>query len=425
MIIKEKNKIFIKNKIMNDKVNGLFEDESDDELSKYSTYINVSREENKKKNISSINEIEEDYNHYSSNIEKTISCYNDNDYKIVDSVTDWYLVIDNINNSFVFPGPIKISEKPILKEYAEFLNEKLQKALQEKMQEVKNKDFREVYLRITLPNIDTLLIFRGNKIKTIEGEFWALRRVRGKVPSLEDLGMAKSLIKVLTNDNLKSGLVLIVGETGNGKSTTCASIIKELCSSRGSFALTVEDPPELPLHGMIGKGICLQTEVRKEGFAEAIRSAMRSYPAVNNSILYVGEIRDAETAKELIKISANGHLVFTTIHGDDIITGLKRLISSASNDDGGLSDDIRIMLASSLRLVVHQKLKTLPPSMSNGKPEKVLKVEFLLSNGASGSVGNALSKNKLDTLNNIILRQRSMLENRGIEELMKEEFYTE
>lgn len=349
--------------------------------------------------------------------------YTNNDYRIVNDVTDWYIVTDDINSSFVFPGPVKVTEKPVLRKYIDFLYQELQKSLDEKIKEMGSRDFREAYLRINLPNIPDLMIFRGNKIKTIEGECWALRRVKGTVPDLSELGMSRALVEVLTNDNLRSGLVLIVGETGNGKSTTCASVVKELCAKRGSFALTVEDPPELPLHGMIGKGVCLQTEVRKGGFAEAIRSAMRSYPAVNNSILYVGEIRDAETAKELIKISANGHLVFATIHGDSIITGIKRLVATSAADDGNMTEEVRTMLASSLRLVVHQKLKTLPTSMSGGRIEKKLYVEFLLSSGVSSQTGNALNHNKIDTINNVIARQQNMLANRGIKFLMEEEFY--
>lgn len=358
--------------------------------------------------------------------------YPESDYLLVNKVTDWYINTTYFNESFIVPGNIKISKKPILIEYAKILYSELKKAIQEKNKTVDNYDYREISLKINLPNIDELVIFRGNKIKSIEGDIWALRRVRGKVPDLNSIGLKKALVDLLTNENLTSGLILFVGETGNGKSTTCAAVIKKLCETRGLFALTIEDPPELPLHGQIGEeGFCIQTEARMNEFSEAIRSAMRSYPAANGSILYVGEVRDSETAQEIIKVSANGHLVVTTIHGDDVLSGLKRLVDYASNSNtksSSSSSDIRKMLASSLRIVIHQKLKTLPitDNVKNKIQDKVLTADFILSNGIACPIGNALINDKLEqNYNNIHSRQNLVLESKGIEQLIKDFFIME
>lgn len=392
-------------------------------------YVSKSSEEDPNKileelnltsNLSSMGLVEGEVDYQNSIEDQRL--FNEIDYKNINEISDWYLVENDISSSFVFPGRIMVTSKLALKRYAELLWKEVVKAVAEK-EKTTNEDFREIFLRISLPNISDLMIYRGNKIKSIQGDIWALRRVKGTVPDLKDLRLGSHLYSVLTSPKIKSGLILIVGETGNGKSTTCASMVKERCANHGAFALTVEDPPELPLNGPIGLGYCIQTEVRKGDFGEAIRSAMRSYPAVNNSILYVGEIRDSETARELVRVSANGHLVFATIHGEDIITGLKRLVDSAVGDDtGGKASEARNMLASSLRLVVHQQLKDIPATLNNGAPAKAVQASFVLSGGTQGGVGNLILINKLEQIPGVIEKQQRILLNKGVSELMAEVF---
>lgn len=355
----------------------------------------------------------------SSNKQKEIKSYLPKELSLLEEVTDWYICRD-IEKSFVFPSAIKVFNHVILKDFLNMLLKNFEIAYKKKLKQTEGKEFSEIFLKTDF--LKKEYMFRGNKIKTIEGDCWNLRLLKNKVPRLVDLGMPRALIDVLTNKRLKSGLVLIVGETGNGKSTTCGSIINELCVERGSFALTIEDPPEMPLHGHLGKGVCIQTEVSKDGFANAIRSAMRSYPTANNSILYVGEIRDSETAKELIKVAANGHLVFTTIHGDSIISGLRRLVDMATDGDSARIKDVKTMLGSSLRLVVHQQLRNTSLNKEI-KKEKTLKVSFLLSGGSQSQIANAIEKDNLDqVVPTVLSRQKMLLETKYIDGLLEEEF---
>jgi len=173
------------------------------------------------------------------------------------------------------------------------------------------------------------------------------------------------------------GLILICGETGNGKSTTCASAIKSRMQKFGNFGLTVEDPPEFPLHGKQGEfGRCIQTEVRSGDFANALKGAMRCYPTMNGSILFVGETRDHETASEVLRVATNGHLVFTTIHGTDIISSIKRFISLATANRSSSEADIKGIFASSMRMVLHQRLRDVPGVARQGLYGKKWKLRF-------------------------------------------------
>lgn len=367
--------------------------------------------------MNNINKDNKDIKH--SSHEKEVKNYLQKELSLLEDVTDWY-IHRNIEKSYVFPNATKVFNHVILKDFLSVLLKSFEDAYKKKSKQLDGKDFDEIFVKTNF--LKNEYIFRGNKIATIEGDCWNFRLLKNKVPRLVDLGMPRALIDVLTNEKLKSGLVLIVGETGNGKSTTCGSIVNELCTERGSFALTIEDPPEMPLHGHLGKGVCIQTEVSKDGFANAIRSAMRSYPTANNSILYVGEIRDSETAKELIKVAANGHLVFTTIHGDSIISGLRRLVDMATDGDSGRIKDVKTMLGSSLRLVVHQQLKNISLN-KEGKKGKTLKASFLLSGGSQSQIANAIEKDNLDqVVPTVLLRQKTLLETKYIDGLLEEEF---
>ena len=255
-------------------------------------------------------------------------------------------------------------------------------------------------------------LFRASVINDIEGRVISLRKTPEEVPNIDNLYFKTKGVKdLLISNKINNGLILIAGETGNGKSYTCGALLQRRCEN-GSFVLTIEDPPELPLHGYHGKGYCFQTEVQQNGFADAIRNAMRSYPSTSGSILFVGEVRDRETAEELVKISANGHIVVATIHGSDCITALKRLVDLSAN--GGASKDVMSMLASSLRFVVHQKLDML------ANRNIVINTQVLLSSGVQSRAGGRILANELDSLLDTIMYQENQLEKFGSAKLLDE-----
>lgn len=282
-------------------------------------------------------------------------------------------------------------------------------------------------------NIDNEHFFRGHIIYSIDGKIYQLRRIPKDVKNLKELNFDSNIRKLLLHENLKQGgLILITGETGQGKTTTCSATIKDRLSIFSGFCLTVENPPEYRLHGIFEKvdnktgnrtkGVCVQTEVLSGNFAEALQGAMRSYPVINNSILYVGETRDSETAREVLKIMTNGHLVITTMHADNVFTAIKRFVSLASNTgDQKASEYVLDVLGASLRLILHQKLKVIRNGLKgdSSNAERKLEIEFLYSPTSNGGTANAIRQMSESGIKTIMERQKTILANQGIGELIK------
>lgn len=330
----------------------------------------------------------------------------------LEQITDWYLPETGFMGGFYYPKSQNIKDYPFLYDVADNL---LKQCI------AKTQDhYEEFVVSVASVGEDGVTpyrrSYRGHKITTITGPVFALRRMPTSVPTLSDLGLDTALRKVLLSEELnKGGLIMICGETGQGKSTTCAGTIKERMLTLGSFCLTVEDPPEMPLHGIHGDGRCLQTEVQSGNFAQAMRGAMRCYPTVNGSILYVGETRDSETAAEVLRIAMNGNLVFTTLHASDVPNGLKRLLSMASRTMG---DDAKDILSSVFRIGMHQVLEEMRPLP--GQPlRKKLYNTFLLSSGASSPVANKIRRDEIDSLQTDMQQQKTVLTQQGPDALLK------
>ena len=353
------------------------------------------------------------------NNQSSIIIKNKEDYRHIDAITDWYLPKDNasIGNGFVFPGTIFLSERKDLVSFAEKLKKHAIDAYE--------KDNYKYHSNSV--NVDNHR-FRVQLIPHINGEMFAFRRIKDSVANLDELNVPPVVKNILLHKNLsKGGLILLVGETGQGKSTTCAAAIKSRVSEYGSFALTLEDPPELPLHGKLGKGYCIQREVPSDQFSEALKGALRSYPTTNGNILYVGEIRDSKTAQEVMKAITSGHLVFTTIHGGGIREGVERLVTYLSSSENvGDRKNNREILAGAIRLVIHQTLitKTLSKQYEDKEPDQVinkqLRMQILVSAGSSSSVANKISNVKdIANLQDDIYLQQQMLSTKSLDEFIK------
>lgn len=199
-------------------------------------------------------------------------------------------------------------------------------------------------------------MYRIERIKTVTGIHYTARRMPLNVPDVYQLGMPEILVKHLTSLNKATGLLLLCGPTGMGKTTTATALLKYFLENEGGFAYTVEDPPEMPLDGLYhakkgGLGLCKQTEVVNNNWELGLRSALRSRPRY----ILVGEIRTAETASELLRATTSGHLVISTIHANNLEDGLNSVIkyASASGMNEGLAADL---LARGILGVIHQKL---------------------------------------------------------------------
>ena len=174
-------------------------------------------------------------------------------------------------------------------------------------------------IRITTDE-GTEVDFRASTLRTLFGEKVVLRVLdhRKGVPPLEELGLsAASLDELKFFLRHQHGMILVVGPTGSGKTTTLCSALTTLRTETSNI-ITIEDPVEYQLHGIN------QTQINdkiKLTFASALRSILRQDP----DVILVGEIRDHETAKIAMQAAQTGHLVLSTLHTDDAPSTITRL----------------------------------------------------------------------------------------------------
>ena len=191
---------------------------------------------------------------------------------------------------------------------------------------------------------------RVERMDTSEGAIYVCRRYGVTPRRLADLGfppmIAQRLLATDDKTGFREGLVAFLGRTGSGKSTAAAAYIIERLEQSGGVCWTAENPIELALQGRHGKGVCYQLEVADDyGFGEAIRHILRASP----NLILIGEIRDKTAAQEAIHAALTGHLVVTTLHANDLLTGLARLARLAG-DPVLLADALRRVLAAGIEL---------------------------------------------------------------------------
>lgn len=237
----------------------------------------------------------------------------------------------------------------------------------------------------------------------------SMRKIASTLSSLEKIetdnhALASMLSHPYLNDG---GLVLVSGLNGSGKTTLCGAILRSRLEKYGGRCVSVEDPKELPLEGFVGKGVVRQMEVRYEdaipshrrGFAGAIRRAYRMFPAARPIILYVGEVRDEETAVELLKAASNGMLVITTVHAEGPVSAIERLVTLSSSTFGSSSYQV---LASAIRLSIHSSLEW----VEDGKA--VFRLSGLFSSGPSHPTASLLRQQQTHLLGQVIEKQAAI-----------------
>ncbi len=173
-----------------------------------------------------------------------------------------------------------------------------------------------------------------------------LRYISVNIPRLEQLGLPAVLPDLAL---MKRGLVLMVGATGSGKSTTLAAMVNHRNETASDHILTIEDPVEY-LHAN-KKSIINQREVGLDtrSFARALRGAMRAAP----DVILIGEIRDRETMESAIALAGTGHLVLSTLHANNCAETLDRIINMFPRDQHA---QVFLDLSQYLRAIVSQRL---------------------------------------------------------------------
>lgn len=195
----------------------------------------------------------------------------------------------------------------------------------------------------------------------------AIRAVNTLVPTFEELNLPLVLRDIANN---RRGMVIVTGTTGSGKSTTLASMIEHINSTRAENIVTIEDPIEYIYRDK--RSIISQREVGgdTESFASALRHSFRQDP----DVILIGEIRDMDTMSIASTAADTGHFVLTTLHTLNAIETINRIVSFFPPHQ---HQHIRLILAATLKAIVCQRL--LP--RSDG-PGRVPAVEVLVNNSS-------------------------------------------
>jgi twitching motility protein PilT len=225
--------------------------------------------------------------------------------------------------------------------------------------------------------------FRANAYFQRNSLALALRVIPFRVRSLEELGAPRSATVLL---NRPYGLVLVVGPTGSGKSTTLAAMIDRINETKPVHILTIEDPVEYLHHHKMA--MINQREVGSDAvsFELGLRAALREDP----DVVLLGEMRDLESIQIALSLAETGHLVFATLHTNDASQALDRMVDVFPAEK---RDQIQTMLAGSLQGVVSQRLL---PAVSGGR---VAAYEVLMGTEA---VKNLVREGKSRQLRNVV-----------------------
>ena len=222
--------------------------------------------------------------------------------------------------------------------------------------------------------------FRVNILRHLNGMGAVMRVIPANALTLDQLGMPDAVRNLC---NIQSGLILVTGKTGSGKSTTLAAMIDDINTRTRGHILTIEDPIEFVHH----RKNCLvsQREIgtHAHSFAAAVHSALREDP----DVVLVGEMRDLETISIAVTAAEMGILVMGTLHTNGAAATVDRIVNAFPTDK---QPHVRTMLSTSLRGVVSQQL--IPRS---GQPGRVAALEILIN---SPAVSNLIRQGKLDQL---------------------------
>lgn len=261
------------------------------------------------------------------------------------------------------PAKIKIEGKIMPVNKLEMTPKMVRQAALELMTEEQMEQFNkelEIDFALSEPGLGR---FRVNVFHQRGSVSMVLRYITSEMPTLEELGMPPQLADLVM---LRRGLILMVGSTGAGKSTTLAAMINHRNEKTSSHIITIEDPIEF-LHPN-KQSIVNQREVGLDtrSYARALKSAVRAAP----DVIQIGEIRDIESMRAALDMAGTGHLVLATVHANNSAETLDRIINMFPQQQHA---QVFMDLAHYLRAILSQRLAR----SRTGK--RVAAVELLLN----------------------------------------------
>jgi twitching motility protein PilU len=244
------------------------------------------------------------------------------------------------------PAKIKIDGKIMPVNKLEMTPKMVKQAALELMDESQLEEFsRELELdfAISEPGLGR---FRVNVFHQRGNVAMVLRYITAELPTLDELGMPQQIKDLVM---LRRGLILMVGATGCGKSTTLAAMINHRNEKTSSHIITIEDPIEF-LHSN-KQSIVNQREVGLDtkSYGRALKSAMRAAP----DVILIGEVRDRESMQSALDMAGTGHLVVGTLHANNAAEALDRIINLFPHAQ---HSQIFMDLAHYLRAILSQRL---------------------------------------------------------------------
>lgn len=218
----------------------------------------------------------------------------------------------------------------------------------------------------------------------------ALRLLPAKIPDARSVDLPQALREAALAD---SGLVIIAGPTGSGKSTTLAAMIRHLCLKRQSCVITLEDPVEYDFSALPESRCMIRQRTLGEDFSDyeaGIRDAMREDP----DILMLGELRDRACAEEVLKAAETGHLVLTTLHTASCEQSVNRFLelfpSESRNSARGILADVLLCVCvqrlvpavGSSRVAVREVMTNTSAVKSLIREEKTHQIASMIQTGS-------------------------------------------
>lgn len=273
---------------------------------------------------------------------------------------------------------VMIEEHPVL----------TKKMAEEYILEVMSKEQKEYFaqnldLDFSL-DIPSIARFRANVFVQRRGIGAVFRLIPEVVSSIDELGLP-DILKQITE--FKSGLVIVTGPTGSGKSTSLAAMINEINAHKAQHVITIEDPIEFVHDNKLS--IIDQRELGSHtlSFQRALKSALRENP----DVILLGEMRDLETISLAITAAETGQLVFATLHTSGAANSVSRIIDAFPSDQ---QNQIRAQLSESLRAVIWQNL-----IKTKDRKSRVAALEVMVNNSA---IANMIRKSKIHQINSAI-----------------------